>query len=186
MKTTPSNPCSNLRAALGHRLTVGAHVVDLDTLRVLTAAEQPRLTPKAVSVLLELVGHVGRTVTHTDLLERVWAGTRPTQNSLTQAIKELRRAFGGSDRHGYIETIPKIGYRLTVPARLDEQAERCPVVRGEWPDPDEDRVGSPWVFFRRVLGHRTDSNHGKRIGILIALRLVLLILATASPALGGG
>lgn len=95
------------------RLRIGEHLVDLGALRVLTRPDHPRLTSKAVAVLVELVRHAGNTVTRDELLDRVWKGRCPTPDVLTQAIKELRRAFEDDQRTPrYIETIPKVGYRL--------------------------------------------------------------------------
>jgi Tol biopolymer transport system component/DNA-binding winged helix-turn-helix (wHTH) protein len=97
------------------RLRVGAHVVDVGALRVVTHPQHPRLTSKAAAVLIELVRHAGDTVTRDTLLERVWADRVTTPDVLTQAIKELRRAFGDDAKPSrYIETIPKVGYRLLV------------------------------------------------------------------------
>jgi len=95
------------------RLRIGEHVIDVGALRIVTRPDQPRLTSKAVAVLIELVRHVGKTVTRDQLLDRVWTGRFPTPDVLTQAIKELRRAFADDSKPPhYIETIPKVGYRL--------------------------------------------------------------------------
>jgi Tol biopolymer transport system component/DNA-binding winged helix-turn-helix (wHTH) protein len=101
------------------RLRVGEHVVDVGALRVVTHPEHPRLTSKATAVLIELVRHAGDTVTRDALLDRVWADRVTTPDVLTQAIKELRRAFGDDAKPSrYIETIPKVGYRLLAPVSL--------------------------------------------------------------------
>jgi Tol biopolymer transport system component/DNA-binding winged helix-turn-helix (wHTH) protein len=98
------------------RLRVGEHVIDVGALRIVTRPDQPRLTSKAVAVLIELVRHVGKTVTRDQLLDRVWTGRFPTPDVLTQAIKELRRALADDSKPPrYIETIPKVGYRLIAP-----------------------------------------------------------------------
>ncbi len=95
------------------RLRIGEHVVDIGALRVVTQPDVPRLTGKAVAVLIELVRHAGATVTRDELLDRVWTGRFPTPDVLTQAIKELRRAFADDSKPSrYIETVPKVGYRL--------------------------------------------------------------------------
>jgi Tol biopolymer transport system component/DNA-binding winged helix-turn-helix (wHTH) protein len=108
------------------RLRVGEHVVDVGALRVVTHPEHPRLTSKAAAVLIELVRHAGDTVTRDSLFDRVWADRVTTQDVLTQAIKELRRAFGDDGKPPrYIETIPKVGYRLLAPVSLLE-AEPVP------------------------------------------------------------
>lgn len=98
------------------RLRIGEHVIDVGALRIVTRPDQPRLTSKAVAVLIELVRHVGKTVTRDQLLDRVWTGRFPTPDVLTQAIKELRRALADDSKPPqYIETIPKVGYRLIAP-----------------------------------------------------------------------
>jgi Tol biopolymer transport system component/DNA-binding winged helix-turn-helix (wHTH) protein len=97
------------------RLRIGDHVVDLGALRVLTRPAAPRLTSKAAAVLCELVRHAGDTVTRDHLLGSVWKNRVTTPDVLTQAIKELRRAFADDTKPSrYIETIPKVGYRLVV------------------------------------------------------------------------
>lgn len=107
-------------------LQVGAHRVDLGALRVISDDEPPvRLTLKSVQVLIQLARHQGVTVSRDQLLDTVWRGTLPTPEVVTQAIKELRRAFGDSrDTAGYIETIPKLGYRLIAEARFEDEAPR--------------------------------------------------------------
>jgi Tol biopolymer transport system component/DNA-binding winged helix-turn-helix (wHTH) protein len=109
------------------RLRIGEHVVDTGALRVVTRPELPRLTMKAVAVLVELVRDVGQTVTRDQLLDRVWTGRFPTPDVLTQAIKELRRAFADDSKPPrYIETIPKLGYRLIASVSVLEAGERVP------------------------------------------------------------
>ena len=95
------------------RLRIGTHVIDIGALRIVSRPDAPRLTSKAVAVLIELIRHAGDTVTRDQLLERVWKDRVTTPDVLTQAIKDLRRAFGDDAKPSrYIETIPKVGYRL--------------------------------------------------------------------------
>ncbi|GAB3753404.1 winged helix-turn-helix domain-containing protein [Lysobacter olei] len=94
---------------------VGECTVDVP-LREISApgARRPvRVTPKAMAVLLVLVENAGRVVSRDVLINRVWPDTLPTDDVLTQAVTQLRKAFGekrGTTR--YIETIAKSGYRL--------------------------------------------------------------------------
>lgn len=75
-----------------------------------------RLTPKAMGVLQALLRSAGDVVTRDELFAEVWPDTLPTNDVLTQAITQLRKAFAadGVDKAGtvYIETIAKTGYRL--------------------------------------------------------------------------
>ena len=110
---SPQRATDELLARPNLLLRVGEQVVDIGALRVVTRPDLPRLTGKAVAVLIELVRHAGSTVTRDQLFDRVWTGRFTTPDVLTQAIKELRRAFADDSKPPlYIETIPKVGYRL--------------------------------------------------------------------------
>lgn len=78
-----------------------------------------RITPKALGVILALVARAGRVVSREELFAEVWPDTMPTNDVLTQAIAQLRKAFSGDGgdpaRQLYIETIAKTGYRLLAP-----------------------------------------------------------------------
>ena len=73
-----------------------------------------------MGVLLVLVENADKLVVSRDaLLAEVWPDTLPTDDVITQAITQLRKAFGqerGDPR--YIETIAKNGYRLLAPVEL--------------------------------------------------------------------
>ncbi len=106
---------AELRSHRGQTLRLGAYQVDVGALKLIAdnAGEARRLTPKTMSVLLELALRSGETIARDELLEAVWPNTCPTPEVLTQAIKELRKAFQDDQKApNYIETVPKIGYRL--------------------------------------------------------------------------
>ncbi|MGY1408304.1 winged helix-turn-helix domain-containing protein [Luteimonas sp. A611] len=95
---------------------------EVDTIRrVVTrtdGGEGRRLTHKALQVLVVLVERQGGVVTRDAMFEQVWPDTMPTDDVLTQAITQLRKAFGDDrDAPRYIETISKTGYRLLAPAQ---------------------------------------------------------------------
>ena len=118
-----SLPPSSLPSA---RLRVGECTVDMP-LREIHApgARRPRrVTPKAIGVLAALIEQGDRVVSRDALLAQVWAGTLPSDDVVTQAITQLRKAF--DDERGnprYIETIAKYGYRLLAPVEWLERAE---------------------------------------------------------------
>ncbi len=71
------------------------------------------LQPKVMDVFVCLAEHANKLVTRGQLLEAVWHGQDVTDEPLTRAVGELRRAL--HDDRGdpqYIETVPKRGYRL--------------------------------------------------------------------------
>jgi len=91
---------------------------------VVGARRPRRLTPKALGVLKALMRSPGAVVTRDELFAEVWPDTLPTNDVLTQAVTQLRKAFATSEESGtpYIETIAKTGYRLRVPVSVVEQA----------------------------------------------------------------
>lgn len=99
------------------RLRVGQYQVDAGALVVRAPqGESTRLKPKAMAVLLELARQPGITVPREELLDRVWERSYVTPGVLAHAITALRRAFGDNpEQPTYIETIPRIGYRLIAP-----------------------------------------------------------------------
>ena len=78
-----------------------------------------------MAVLLALARHPGETLSRDQLLDRVWPGDYPTQDVLSHAIRELRRALGDEmPNPARIQTVPRIGYRLVATAvRLDCESE---------------------------------------------------------------
>ncbi len=98
------------------RLRVGQCVVDVASREVhAPGAERPlRLAPKSLAVLLALARQPGQVVTREQLLAEVWPDTLPTNDVVTQAVTQLRKAFAshGGQRSEHIETIAKTGYRL--------------------------------------------------------------------------
>jgi TolB-like protein len=94
-----------------------------------------------MAVLECLAAARGEVVSRDDLFESVWPGAVVTDDTLTQCIVELRKAFGDTARDAkFIETIPKMGFRL-VPQVLPVQEDRTvhspgvPVTRRAWQKP---------------------------------------------------
>lgn len=93
--------------------TVGEWEVQSLEGRIRRGEESERLRPKAMDVLCLLAATPGEVVERDTILAEVWGRTAVTDEPLTATVGELRRILG--DRRGqtgYIETIPKRGYRL--------------------------------------------------------------------------
>ena len=175
MSATPhifSNRLFDGDAAANLRLRIGAHVVDLGALRVVTNPGAPRLTSKAAAVLIELARRAGDTVTRDQLLDRVWKDRVTTPDVLTQAIKELRRALGDDAKPArYIETIPKVGYRLLAPVseadtpalRLASDTEHAPA---------NDDAGTEAAAAHVAAATAASRPHGRRYVIALGVALV--------------
>lgn len=92
-----------------------------------------RISPKASQVLDLLICADGGVVSREDLLDRAWSGVCVGDESLTQAIAELRRVLVARQSGvKIIETIPKRGYRLAVAVTVGgaDHQERCGSVLG--------------------------------------------------------
>lgn len=112
------------------RLRVGDFVIDVPRREVLAdnGQEPSRLTIKSLHVLLALAGQQGKVISREALLEWVWPDTLPTDDVLTQAVGQLRKAFGDDrDAPRYLETISKGGYRLIAPVQWLDNANVGPV-----------------------------------------------------------
>jgi TolB-like protein/DNA-binding winged helix-turn-helix (wHTH) protein len=80
-----------------------------------------RVEPRAMDVLAFLAARAGAVVSVEQLIAAVWKGVVVGDSSVYVAVKQLRRALDESaDGVTYIETIPKRGYRLTVPVERAE------------------------------------------------------------------
>jgi len=81
--------------------------------RIERGREVVHLAPKAMAVLQCLAGASNSVVSRQQIFDTVWRGAVVSDEALTQRISELRRAFGASPHKSrFIETIPKIGFRL--------------------------------------------------------------------------
>ena len=136
MPSSRPNPSSALPA---NRLRVGECVADIPSREIVRAdGTRSRITVKSMAVLLLLVEGAGQVVSREQLLESAWVGTLPTDDVLTQAITQLRKALGDDrDAPAYVETIPKAGYRLLAEVAWlsgtgDGSASVTPMIRRRW------------------------------------------------------
>src|SRR5687767_11757271 len=96
-----------------------------------------RLEPRAMDVLIHLASRAGAVASVEDLMSSVWKGVVVSDGSVYLAISQLRQALGETDKGtSYIETVPKRGYRLTVPVGPHVVSASPPVERSSrrrWP-----------------------------------------------------
>ena len=104
-----------------------------------------RVRPLLMDVLLRLAFHPGEVVRRETLLEDVWPRRMVNDEVLSRAIAELRTHLGDDARVArYIETLPKIGYRLVAPV---EPVESVTATEVPAPAPPRKRRPQPslWV-----------------------------------------
>ncbi|MEQ8312128.1 MAG: winged helix-turn-helix domain-containing protein [Sphingopyxis sp.] len=75
------------------------------------------LEGKPLEVLHELLLRAGEVVTKDEILDAVWPGLTVVEGSLPTAISKLRKALG-ERQDNIIETVPRVGYRLTCAVKI--------------------------------------------------------------------
>lgn len=124
------------------RLRVGDSEVDLALNEVRAQGRTSRLTPKAAAVLEVLLYTAGQPVSRERLLAEVWRGEFPTEDVVTHAIGELRRAFGDDTRAPtYIRTLARVGYAMVAPVGPLEAGGSA---AGAPADPERPLRAAPW------------------------------------------
>ena len=90
--------------------------------RLLLRAGQPvSLTGKAFDLLVVLAHSNGRLVGKDELLREVWPGVVVEEVNLSVNISVLRKLLGAApDDKGWIETVPRRGYRFGAPVAIVE------------------------------------------------------------------
>jgi TolB-like protein/Flp pilus assembly protein TadD len=90
---------------------------------LLRGTEPVALGKRAILVLRALIARPGALVSKEALIEAAWPGLAVEEGNLTVQIAALRRAFGTvSGGNGWIETMPRRGYRFVGPAQAAEAA----------------------------------------------------------------
>ena len=96
-------------------IVFGPFCLDLRAGRLLRGSQPVPLQPKAFAVLRHLVERPGALVTKDELLDAVWAGIAVSENSLTQSIRQLRRALqDDASPARFIETVHRRGFRFVA------------------------------------------------------------------------
>lgn len=109
-----------------HQFAFGPFVLDPVAHDLLRDGQSVPLTPKAFDILLVLVQNHGRLLDKEELIRAVWPNTFVEEGNLYVMVSILRKVFGD---HGYIQTVPKHGYRFVGEITLLPLAEA--VVRQE-------------------------------------------------------
>lgn len=91
-------------------------MLDLARGELLDAAGHPTaLRAQALEVLLFLGERAGQVVAKDELLRRIWGDVIVTEDSLVQAVGDIRRVLGDA-KHELVRTVPRRGYLLVPPS----------------------------------------------------------------------
>lgn len=100
--------------------------VSPDTNTLTNVEKIVRVEPKVMAVLVYLVGRAGEAASKEQIIDSVWEEKFISDEVLTVAIHELRKALGDEAKNPrFIKTIPKVGYKLIakVISSADAQEE---------------------------------------------------------------
>jgi len=97
-------------------LTFGDFEIEVDLVRARRNGQPFALRPKTFALLVHLADRAGAVVSKQELMASIWPGLVVTDDSLTQAISELRGALDDRDQK-LIKTIPKRGYLFDTVVR---------------------------------------------------------------------
>ncbi len=90
---------------------------DANQRQLSNASQQQYLEPRQHQLLLCLLQGAGQVVSRDTLIAQVWQGRIVSDSAINRAVSMLRKALASLDQQtDYIETVPKLGYRLLVAA----------------------------------------------------------------------
>lgn len=146
------------------KLQIGKWLVEPAAGRVSSDSVEAILRPKEMELLVYLAKRHGEVVSTDEIMSEVWAGVEVTNDSLYFSISQLRKRLDepGAEQ-SCIETMPKRGYRLSVPVHTNPAVKSIPAAD---PTPQSGRAASRddrWKRDRRVL-----------YGIISAMLLIIL------------
>ncbi|MFN0192417.1 MAG: winged helix-turn-helix domain-containing tetratricopeptide repeat protein [Aestuariivirga sp.] len=85
------------------------------------------LRPKAMALIAHLARNRGRVVPKSELMDAVWPDIHVTEDSLTQAVREIRKALG-DENSDLLRTVSRRGYMLDQPAETGAEVGSLPIV----------------------------------------------------------
>ena len=145
------------------QLKIGDWYVNPAAAQISRKGESVRLEGRMMRLLLCLAGRPGEVVSVDQLLDQVWSGVVVTPDSVYQAITALRRLLRDDARQPtYIETLPRLGYRLVAPV--------VPCVEGRVASGDSALLAAGRQALRR-------APRGLRTGLLITGCAAFVLLA---------
>lgn len=120
----PSMDLSNVTS-----LRIGEWCVNPASGELSRSEETTRLDVRTMRLLLSLAEHAGEVVSIEDLLNKVWPEVNVSSDSVYQAVASLRRQLGDDSRQPtYIETVPRLGYRMVAKVSPWQPAPAGPAV----------------------------------------------------------
>lgn len=110
----------NRQSDLQQGFYLGAWYIEPNLGKLTKYNKTAQLEPKIMDVLVCLAENQGRVVKRQAFFGDVWEGINVTEHVLARAISEIRKVLGDDPQKPvFIQTIPKIGYRLVAPVSTE-------------------------------------------------------------------
>lgn len=94
---------------------------------LIRSGSEELLEPKAASLLSYFIEHSGKDISRSELIETVWHGQIVSDGAINQAVVNLRRALGDTEKvKRFIVTVPKVGYRFVCNAHEIDETSKSP------------------------------------------------------------
>lgn len=88
---------------------------------LIVGGQRVSIETKPLELLRELLNRAGDLVSKQELLDTIWPDVTVVEASLTTAVHKLRHALNDERRATHIiETVPRIGYRLSIPVQVED------------------------------------------------------------------
>ncbi|MEL7058602.1 MAG: winged helix-turn-helix domain-containing protein [Acidobacteriota bacterium] len=148
------------------------------------AGAERRLEPRVMTLLVALAEADGEVLSRARLLETAWPDAVVGDEALTMAVSKLRRALGRrGDGGDFIETIPRVGYRLRVAAQSATARENEPNPAPKDASPDAKAEAGPTLA---PTGEESATPHSPTfLRRLLVAGPALLALATGLVLVAG-
>ena len=123
---------SSDQAPENQQFLIGDWLFHADLHRLERENEVVKLEPRVAELLLFMAMRPGESISRSNLMDALWPNMVVGDEALSNAVNKLRKALG-DDHHNplFIETIPKVGYRLIAAVGIPEPSKATPVVVAE-------------------------------------------------------
>lgn len=162
-------------AETAQRYRLGAYTIDIAQ-RTCSNGSAVHLNWRTFEALRLLVEARGAVVEKERLFESLWPGVTVEESSLAKCIGSLRKSLNRDGGVDYIETVPRVGYRLAVPVTVDDSPATppsAPPARHWWPWALAATVtlaaiggAAAWKRAERLARAEFYSNEGKKLTAL--------------------
>jgi len=156
------------------RLRIGDWNVDPDSGTIARKGETIRLELRPMRLLMSLAERAGQVASIDELISNVWGGVAVSPDSLYQAVTALRRQLGDDSRKpAYIETVPRLGYRMIAET-------------GPWLEEQPHGATSGTLTLPTASSAEDGNGHAGRMSKIVWVAVALLIAIGLGFALHAG